>query len=79
MQPQRRHATIFLPSRIDGGVGEHEPEPHVPAWFGRVYVAVSILLWPVTTIISTAYALKLKIPALPDWRRPRLRDQAARG
>ena len=55
------------------------PSPTFLRWFGRAYVALSILLWPVTTIISTAYAIKLKIPALPDRRRPRLRDQAARG
>jgi hypothetical protein len=39
---------------------------HSPALIrvlGYAYVAVSALLWPLTTIISTAYALKLKVPA----------------
>jgi hypothetical protein len=55
------------------------PSPTFLRWFERVYFVVSVLLWPVTTIISTAYALKLKIPALRDRRRQPLRDQAARG
>ena len=45
------------------------PSPALIRVLGYVYVAVSVLLWPLTTIISTAYALKLKIPALPRWPR----------
>jgi hypothetical protein len=48
------------------------PSPTFLRWFKRVYIAAVIVLWPVTTIISTAYALKLKIPALPNWRARRL-------
>ena len=31
-------------------------------WLGRLYFALSVLLWPATTIISTAFAIKQKIP-----------------
>jgi hypothetical protein len=41
------------------------PSPAVLRILGFVYCAVSALLWPLTTIISTAFALKLKIPKLP--------------
>ena len=55
------------------------PGPTFLRWFERVYLVVSVILWPVTTIISTAYALKLKIPALPAWRSPRFRTGVLRG
>ena len=42
-------------------------------WLGRLYFAVSALLWPVTTIISTAFAIKLKIPRPLNRRALRLR------
>jgi hypothetical protein len=35
----------------------------------HAYVVVFVLLWPVTTLISTAFALKLKIPRLPARQR----------
>jgi hypothetical protein len=52
------------------------PNPTAVLWFGRIYFAVSVILWPLTTIISTALAIKLKIPR-PAERRPlRLQAQA---
>jgi len=45
----------------------------------RAYVLLVIVTWPVTVIISTAFALKLKVPPL-RWRiarallRPRIAD-----
>jgi hypothetical protein len=38
---------------------------------GRIYVALAALFWPVATLISTAYAIKLKLPPL---RAPRPRQ-----
>ena len=37
-------------------------------WLARLYIAGAIVMWPLTTLISTAYALKLKIPPLPRIR-----------
>jgi hypothetical protein len=45
------------------------PSPTAVLWLGRIYFAVSVVLWPLTTIISTAFAIKLKIPR-PAQRRP---------
>jgi hypothetical protein len=44
------------------------PSPAALRLLGYLYVAVSVLLWPLTTIISTFYALKLKLPPLPARR-----------
>ena len=38
------------------------PSPTAVLWLGRLYFALSVLLWPATTIISTAFAIKQKIP-----------------
>jgi hypothetical protein len=54
------------------------PPPTTLLVLGFGYGVVSILLWPLTTIISTAFALKLKVPALPALARGRGRRQALR-
>ena len=44
------------------------PSPAALRWLGRLYFAISVLLWPVTTIVSTAFALKQKIPRAAERR-----------
>jgi hypothetical protein len=48
------------------------PSPATLRVLGYAYVGVSVLLWPLTTLISTAFALKLKVPPWPAaaWPRP---------
>jgi hypothetical protein len=53
------------------------PSPTMVLWFGRIYFVVSVILWPLTTIISTALAIKLKIPRATERRPLRLQPQAA--
>lgn len=53
--------------------------PATVLWLGRLYFTASALLWPVTTIISTACAIKLKIPRPAQRRAPRLQAQATEG
>lgn len=53
--------------------------PATVQWLGRLYFALSVLLWPLTTIISTACAIKLKIPRPVQRRAPRLQAQATEG
>jgi hypothetical protein len=38
------------------------PNPTTVLWLGRLYFVLSVLLWPATTIISTAFAIKQKVP-----------------
>lgn len=45
------------------------PSPTALRALGHAYVVVSALLWPLTTLISTALALKLKVPPLFVLRR----------
>jgi hypothetical protein len=55
------------------------PNPTVLRWFGRIYFAVSVMSWPLTTIISTALAIKLKIPRAVERRAAPLRGQPVNG
>jgi hypothetical protein len=38
--------------------------PTAVLWLGRIYLVISVALWPVTTIISTALAVSQKVPDL---------------
>lgn len=50
------------------------PSPTALRWFGRICFFLSFILWPLTTIVSTAIAIKLKIPHFPRaTERPALR------
>ncbi len=53
--------------------------PAAVVWLGRIYLVVSVALWPVTTIISTVAAVSLKVPNLRRRRAVSLRRAAAQG